>query len=299
MLHVHVNTPYIFVPLNTDQLQTSGYYASVQSLVEAMYTAGGNAKVTIVAHSLGGPVSLFFLNNVVTQQWKNTYINAFIPIAGAWSGGNAALESVISGLQINSIYLFLEKLCYNLPPSLQLGITTTTRTFPSVSTLLPKPSVWTDTVLVTTPERNYTANDYEALFADMNYTQGFVMYKNTSKINAGFPSPNVSVYCFYGTEVPTAEKFIYDSGFPDTAPEIVNGDGDGIVNLQSSKVCLNWAKQGLPFKSMDFPGATHTSILSDIRVLSAIDAVVLNGCTSNSMESISFGATLFAILLML
>ncbi|KAL5473389.1 hypothetical protein EMCRGX_G027867 [Ephydatia muelleri] len=170
--------------LAEDQLQTSGYYASVQSLVEAMYTAGGNAKVTIVAHSLGGPVSLFFLNNVVTQQWKNTYINAFIPIAGAWSGGNAALESVISGLQINSIYLFLEKLCYNLPPSLQLGITTTTRTFPNVSTLLPKPSVWTDTVLVTTPERNYTANDYEALFADMNYTQGFVMYKNTSKINA-------------------------------------------------------------------------------------------------------------------
>ena len=54
-----------------------------------------------------------------------------------------------------------------------------------------------DTVLVTTPKRN------EALFADMNYTQGFViMYKNTSMINAGFPSPNVSVHCFNGTVTP-------------------------------------------------------------------------------------------------
>ena len=45
---------------SSDQLQaskSSGYYARVQSLmyiiIERMYKDGGNAKVTIVVHSLG------------------------------------------------------------------------------------------------------------------------------------------------------------------------------------------------------------------------------------------------------
>ena len=150
--------------IHADQLQASGYYARVQSLIEGMYKDGGNAKVTIVAHSLGGPVSLYFLNNVVNQQWKDTYINAFIPIAGAWSGGNAALEAVISGYQSN-VYSLTEY-CLSLPPSLPLPLRNPTRTLPSVSTLLPKPSVWGNTILVTTPRRNYTATDYIQLFDD-------------------------------------------------------------------------------------------------------------------------------------
>ena len=91
-------------------------YARVQSLIERMYKDGGNAKVTIVAHSLGGPVSLYFLNNVVNQQWKDTYINAFIPIAGAWSGGNVALEAVISGYQHSNLFSLMAEFCRYSPP---------------------------------------------------------------------------------------------------------------------------------------------------------------------------------------
>ena len=48
----------------------------------------GNRRVTLVAHSMGGPVSLYFLTQFarVTQQWKDTYIKSWVTLSGAWSG---------------------------------------------------------------------------------------------------------------------------------------------------------------------------------------------------------------------
>ena len=66
-----------------------------------MYAANGRTRVTLVAHSMGGPVSLYFLNNIVSQSWKDTYIYAYVPIAAAWDGGVVALEYVISGLRVD------------------------------------------------------------------------------------------------------------------------------------------------------------------------------------------------------
>ena len=271
----HMMSPqYCLFSHSLAELQANGYYANVKSLIQTMYAAGGNKKVTIVAHSMGGPVSLYFLNNVVTQQWKNTYINAFIPIAGAWSGGGLVLKLLISGYAPNEL-LQIDDIC-QFPSNLDILFRNAARTFPSTALLLPKPSVWENTVLVTTPKRSYTANDYAALYTDIGYPQGYSIYTGITAINAGFPAPNVPVYCFYGTGVQTSQKFIYDNGFPNTAPRIVNGDGDGTVNLLSSQVCLSWKSQTSPFTSRTFPGANHVGILKSSAVLSAIDAVVLN-----------------------
>ena len=100
------------------------------------------------------------------------------------------------------------------------------------------------------------------------------MYTNTSIINEGFPAPNVPVFCFYGTNIPTPETFIYDSGFPNTVPRVVNGSGDGTVNLLSSEVCLNWANQAQPFQFKAFPGVSHVKMVSNESVLRAIEAIV-------------------------
>ena len=103
-----------------------------------MHNSSGGEKVTIVAHSMGGIVSLYFLNEAVTQEWKDQYINAWVTLSGAWSGGNSGLSGVITG-------------------PLHLAY----RTFQSSVWLFPKPSVWNNTVLVTSTTRN---NDYEDFF---------------------------------------------------------------------------------------------------------------------------------------
>ena len=218
-------------------------------------------KVTLVVHSMGGPVTLYFLTTVVSQEWKDQYINAFIPLSGAWSGGNLAIQAEVSGATVvpNLAFPFLREL------------RSFSRSFESLVWLLPKPSIWGDTVLVTTPNRTYSANDYSDLFTDISYPVGFDMYTGITGINEGFPAPNVPVYCFYGTNFTTPESFIYNSSFPDVDPEIVFGDGDGLVNLLSSEVCLRWSQeQSQLFVSQTFPGVNHGLMLVDEDVLQAV-----------------------------
>ena len=253
---------------NAEQLKTRGYYRDLKDLIETMYRENDNTKVTIVTHSLGGPVSLYFLTSIsdITQEWKDKYINSFIPLSGAWSGGNEILYTEINGRD------FFEDVDFISTGMLTKPIL---RSFQSMVWLLPHASVWNNTVIVTTPSRSYTANDYEALFRDIGFPEGYTMYQGILDINKGWPAPNVPTHCFYGVGVPTELEFIYDRGFPDAEPvRIINGDGDGDVNIESSLVCHHWANSQYPFEYTEFSGVGHRQILKNEAVLRAIENIV-------------------------
>ena len=224
----------------------------MQNLVETMYNSSGGEKVTIVVHSMGGIVSLYFLNEVVTQEWKDQYINAWVTLSGAWSGGVGGLGTVISD-PFQEAY----------------------RTFEGLSWLLPKPYVWNNTVLVTSTSRNYTANDYEDLFRDIGYPQGYQMYLGIVSLNENYPAPRVPIHCLYGVNVPTPESFTYGNGFDANPTNINYGDGDGTVNLQGSEVCLKWQnEQTEPFSTLTFPGVHHRQMVTNTDVLETVAEIV-------------------------
>ena len=217
-----------------------------------MYNSSGGEKVTLVVHSMGGIVSLYFLNEVVSQQWKDRYINAWVTLSGAWSGGNSVIEQMI----FSDLALLF-------------------RTLESGVWLLPKPSVWGNTTLVTSPSRTYTANDYEDLFTDIGYPQGYQMYLGIVSINENYPAPRVPTYCYYGTNVSTPESYTYGNGFGRNATNTVYGDGDGSVNLLSSEVCLKWKnEQSEPFTAETFPGIDHGQMVANTTVLQAVANIV-------------------------
>ena len=66
----------------------------MKKLVEETYSTNNNTKVHIVTHSMGGPVSLYFLNSM-TYEWKKKYIASFAPIAAPWSGSPKALRTMV------------------------------------------------------------------------------------------------------------------------------------------------------------------------------------------------------------
>ena len=66
-------------------------------------------------------------------------------------------------------------------------------TFPSFYRLLACASVWNDTVLVSTPARNYTANDYQQLFNDIGHPQVFTQF---SEIGMGVASSKCCKKCW-------------------------------------------------------------------------------------------------------
>ena len=262
------------------QLRTGGYYEELKSLIEKM-NADRMAKrlygkVTLVAHSIGAPVILHFLNTFVNQGWKSKHIHAFITLSGAWSGGIGALQTVISGKSDAAFApIAADKTCR---PSqvLYLLYRNAARTFPGVAYLFPKVSERGNDVMVTTPTRIYTANDYGALFRDLGYPQGFAMHREVEYINEDFCVPNVPVYCFFGTGIQTPENLRYDRQFPNSAPQAILGYGDGTVSNRISRTCLKWfpLQPGM-FSAAAFPGVDHLSIVKNSRVLRAIDDVVL------------------------
>ena len=90
----------------------------------------------MVAHSMGGLVSLYFLNNVVSQEWKDQYnINAYIPIAAPLGGTASSLGGVI--LKSSTVS--------NLAGG--RDSISVTRSFAGLVMLLPSPSVYGDTAI--------------------------------------------------------------------------------------------------------------------------------------------------------
>ncbi len=160
-------------------------------------------KVTLVAHSMGGPVTLYFLNHIVVQEWKNLFINAFIPLSAAWAGGNGGLITFVSKISVeNNAYL-----------------KEFTSSFPTMSSavwLLPNQHVWKKIELITTPTKNYTALEFPKMFIDINRKDDTKRLKHSLAINGNYPAPNVPVHCFYGVNISTPESFKYGPKFPET-----------------------------------------------------------------------------------
>jgi len=232
-----------------------------------MYKDNDNTSVTIVTHSMGSPVMLYFFTHVASQEWKNKYIKAFIPLSGVWKGSIITLTSIITG-DPQGI------------PVQPLTVRHLQRSSPSTYFLIPIPdnSTWnsTDPVIVT-PNKNYTVHDYPTLFNDMQYSIGYAQYKALPSFLTTLSPPNVDTYCYYGMDIPTPVMLVYKEGwFPDIFPNIIRtGNGDGMVNDVSLQACSIWKQaQSHKLTVLSFPGVDHIQIVSNTRVLQAVLDVV-------------------------
>lgn len=131
-------------------------------------------------------------------------------------------------------------------------------------------------VLVQTPTTNYTHQDYKRLYKDIGFSEGWLMRQDTEPLVSDLTAPGVTVHCLYGTGVPTPEAFQYSDKFPDVDPTVLNGDGDGTVNLQSAIQCKRWAKQQKrPVLLKELPGNEHVDMLTNFTTVAYVKTVLL------------------------
>ena len=254
----------------TDGHLKQGYYENVKKLIETTYNTSGGRRVVLVAHSMGSPISLFFLTKFVNQSWKDRYIRAYITVSGVWHGAGKSIQAMVSG---NNDQIFVEK---------DIWTREIQRTFPGNIWLLPYPSnTWSrKDVLVITPTKNYTAWDYKELFHDANYTHGWRMFNEVKNLTGQLPAPNVTMFCFYGnSHNSTPVQFVYGPGeFPDEDPSwIIKGDGDETVNLKSLTACSRWKgahEQSYDVTLREFPNVGHLDMIKNQDVIKALDAIV-------------------------
>lgn len=128
--------------------------------------------------------------------------------------------------------------------------------------------VWSSSnVLLTTPLRNYSVNDYRQLFYAIGYPEG--QFKMEAMQAAEYHllgrDLGVPIYCFYSAGIPTPERLIYDTiaAFPDSKPRLEMGEGDGTVNLRSLEACQLWKKVELqhPLNVKYYPDVEHKELL--------------------------------------
>ncbi|CAH1388677.1 unnamed protein product [Nezara viridula] len=234
------------------------FFQNLTNLIESTYVKNGNSPVVLIAHSMGGPLSLILLNNK-PQSWKDKYIRALLTLSGAYGGSVKALKVFATGDDLG-VYLLNESVLKQVQTTL-----------PSSAFLMPNYLLWDDEVLVSTPDKNYTIKDLESFFNDINNPTGWKMYLNEKKFTEKLTPPGVEVHCLYGLGVSTIQQLVYKTNkFPDQ-PLFTYEDGDGTVNIRSLEFCKKWiTKQKQEVHTQGFVGSDHMAILKDSRVMNYI-----------------------------
>ena len=115
------------------------------------------------------------------------------------------------------------------------------RSAPSSAWLMPTPRDWSSEPIIITSTKNYTANDYETFFEDIDFSLGFDVWKNVSNVTQSLAFPDVTLHYIYGANVSTVTQVVYAAGeFPNGDPTSLYCNGDGTVNEESLVLCNNW-----------------------------------------------------------
>jgi pimeloyl-ACP methyl ester carboxylesterase len=242
------------------------YIHDLKQLIEETFHINGGRKVTLISHSWGSIQFLYLLQGQ-SQSWKDTFIEQWIAIAGAFAGSVKETRMIASGDNLG------------LPVSASL-VVEVQRSYETTYWLSPVPSVFKDRVLVTSPSRNYTAQDYDDFFSDVNFTVGKKLMNRVAGLTAQKlgDHPGVKVHCLYSLGVPTPERYVYRSSDWSQDPEIINGDGDGAVNAWSLQICESWKEHVAALKhnvtSIVFPEITHAGMIMDNKVLHEINKIL-------------------------
>lgn len=244
--------------------ESDEFFIKLKSLIEETYTMNNDEPVTLIAHSMGGPMTLIFLQRQ-TEKWKDKYVNSLITLAGVWGGSVKALKVFAIGDDLGA-YVLRESVLKDE----QI-------TSPSLGWLLPSKLFWKENeVLVQTEQKNYTLLDLKQFFVDINVPNGWEFRKDNEKYQLNFAAPGVELHCLHGVKVDTVERLYYKPGTSiDGYPELITGDGDGTVNLRSLEGCLYWQnKQKEKIYHQGFPGVNHMNILRNIDVLNYVKNVL-------------------------
>ncbi|KAM9377542.1 phosphatidylcholine-sterol acyltransferase [Pholidichthys leucotaenia] len=239
------------------------YLTQLKELVEEMHNQY-QQPVYLLGHSMGCHYVLYFLNHL-SQAWKDKYIRGFISLGAPWGGAVKVLRVLSSGNNDG------------IPMISNIKIREEQRMVTTNPWMLPFESVWPkDHVFISTPTFNYTGQDYQRLFTDINYEDGWHMWEDTKNLTGDLHPPGVEVWCMYGVGLPTPVTYIYDEDFPNGDPvNFIYADGDDTVDSFSTGQCKRWSgQQEKPVHITEFNGLAHLDMVFHEKVLNQIQLIL-------------------------
>ncbi|CAN6234575.1 unnamed protein product [Urochloa humidicola] len=251
----------------------SEFSSSFRLLVERASERNGNKPVIIVTHSMGGLFTMVFLDRSPLP-WRRRYVKHFVMLCLG-----------VGGSPLNMWPLAFETLS---PPSLPGTVLTYgNRSFASMFSLLPSPKVYGDTPLVITRDKNYSADNMAEYLAAVGFSEKQVVLYRTRAlpVTLNIRAPLVPMTSINGIGVPTIDRLVFWDGNFTAKPELVNGDGDGQINLQTVLALERFIGDDPDqayFKSILIPNTTHKGMISDEFALNRVVSEILGANQTTS-----------------
>lgn len=79
------------------------WFIDLKYLIESTFFINGNIRVTLLAHSMGGPMTLLFLQRQ-SQEWKDKFIHKYITLSAPWGGSVKAVKVYAVGELFFNLY---------------------------------------------------------------------------------------------------------------------------------------------------------------------------------------------------
>lgn len=252
----------------------SKFLNDLKNLIEEASKSNKGKPVILVSHSLGGLFVLQLLNRNPIS-WRKKFIKHFISLSAPWGGA------------VDEMFTFASGNTLGVPLVNPLIVRSQQRSSESNLWLLPNPNMFDiQKPLVTTPYRNYSAHDMADFLKDIGFPEGVYPYKTRIlPMIRDIEAPEVPITCVIGIGVRTMEKLFYKNGDFDEVPEILYGDGDGTVNVESLLALESlWKDEENQYlKVIKIGGVSHVSILKD-KV--AIDEIIGEISRINSLAQL-------------
>uniref|UniRef100_A0A0E0JTJ4 Lecithin-cholesterol acyltransferase n=1 Tax=Oryza punctata TaxID=4537 RepID=A0A0E0JTJ4_ORYPU len=253
----------------------SDFTSSFRRLVERASERNGGKPVILVTHSLGGLFAMVFLDRSPLP-WRRRYVRHFVMLClgvggsplNMWPLAAASIPSSSSSSLVSSV------------------LTYGNRSFASMFSLLPSPAVYGDTPLVITRDKNYSADDMPEFLSAAGFSDDEVALYRTRAlpVTLDLRAPLVPMTSINGVGVPTIDKLVFWDGNFSAKPQVVNGDGDGQINLDTvlalERLIGDDPDQGY-FKSILIPNTTHKGVISDELALKRVVSEILGANSIN------------------
>ena len=237
------------------------FFDRLKNLIEETYEQQGQQRIVLMTHSMGGMNALHFLQQQ-DAAWKEKYINKFIPISGPFGGSVEFLSYYLTGLDTLGLLPFLSDNRILHPIT----------SLPAIAYLLPNRYAFDSSdILIQSQNGTISIDNLYNLFDLLNLPTAKYIYNDTRNLlGQNLDHPGVNITCIYshGFLNKKTAHFDREEVFPRN-PRWTQGDGDGIVNMQSLQSCLFWKQNSaFSFSSEVFDSIFHEDMIRDLRPIS-------------------------------
>nr|ANJ04661.1 phosphatidylcholine-sterol acyltransferase [Nilaparvata lugens] len=250
------------------------WFIDMKNLIEETYNNNGKKRVILIAHSLGGPMTLTFLQGQ-DQKWKDKYVAGFITLAGAYGGTIKSVKMYTLGDDLGSKHIdgMVQR-------SFQI-------TWSSLAYLMPSPLVFDPKEpLARAFNIDFSLSNIEFFFRNLSCPDCYEMWKDSEPYKDRLAPPGVEVYCLHGSGIDTIDELTQEVNDKPNQVEIWTSDGDGTINRVSLEACGRWDhNQTQAFHHEVYPKVDHMQIMGDNnptmvnRIIAIVDEIANHTAT--------------------